>query len=451
MIKTRKCTEFASFGICLPVVCSAKPVSTRLPALTETSVSGSIPRIYLDTFLPEERALKSAQTKFVFSERWRSTNDERHRSCEQVWRDWIEPMKKLILAVAVCALYVVSTSAQLSPGARKGLWRAQWITAPDTAQRDAVVLYFRKIIHLERVPEHFVVQVSADNQFILSANQREVGRGPARVTSPIGNTKPTISHPFLHAGRNELAATVWNFGVSTPACSDHRSHGISTARRNGFRKRLRIRMQVGKWKRKKEYAFCRILLNFSGTTTSPSLRSTHRRRLLRLGSGTMQHVRGESGRVPFRLEMRSSAERCCRTSTGNLCRTRCPPCKWRSSLSDESCAAPELSYSARLSAESRWKFRAHATVTLLLDHSQLTTAYPELTLSHGAKSAVAPYRTRRPWSMRREKKAIETTLQENISWVSAMNSCRTERSRRRFVPLGWRTWRYLQLDITDRR
>src|SRR6266566_4715946 len=84
-------------------------------------------------------------------------------------------------ACAFVALLLVATnvSAQLPPEALKGLWHAQWITSPNAPQRDSVVLHFRKMFELAQIPEHFVAHVSADNQFILWVNQKEVGRGPA--------------------------------------------------------------------------------------------------------------------------------------------------------------------------------------------------------------------------------------------------------------------------------
>src|SRR5436305_10053707 len=86
-----------------------------------------------------------------------------------------------IPACAVVSLMwlAMNSAAQLPPQALKGLWHAEWITSPTAPQRDTVVLHFRKAIQLSGIPHHFVVHVSADTQFILWVNQKEVGRGPA--------------------------------------------------------------------------------------------------------------------------------------------------------------------------------------------------------------------------------------------------------------------------------
>ena len=94
----------------------------------------------------------------------------------------IQNMKtKYLMFTSLALLLMCATNAfaQLPPEALKGLWKAQWITSPSAPQRDIVVLHFRKVFEISQVPEHFVVHVSADNQFLLSVNQHEVGRGPA--------------------------------------------------------------------------------------------------------------------------------------------------------------------------------------------------------------------------------------------------------------------------------
>jgi len=92
-------------------------------------------------------------------------------------------------------------------------WKAQWITAPGAAERDCVVLHFRKVVELGTAPTRFLVDVSADNQFILYVNGREAGRGPSR--SDLGHWRYETYDigPMLHVGKNILAATVWHFGT----------------------------------------------------------------------------------------------------------------------------------------------------------------------------------------------------------------------------------------------
>src|SRR5579884_2506271 len=78
-------------------------------------------------------------------------------------------------------------------------WDASWITASDAPQRDSVVLRFRKIINLAQKPEHFVVHVSADNQFLLYVNEQWVGFGPAHSDLAHWRYETYDLAPFLRA------------------------------------------------------------------------------------------------------------------------------------------------------------------------------------------------------------------------------------------------------------
>src|SRR5882724_8457410 len=128
--------------------------------------------------------------------------------------------------------------AQTPPEMARYVWSAQWITSSDSPQRDQAVLHFRKSIDLAQKPEHFVVQESADNQFILYVNEQWVGAGPAK--SDLGHWRYETYDigRLLRPGKNVLAAVVWNFGVLTPLAqiSDRTGfvlHGASEAERVG--------------------------------------------------------------------------------------------------------------------------------------------------------------------------------------------------------------------------
>ncbi len=78
---------------------------------------------------------------------------------------------------------------------------------------DSAVLRFRKVVDLAQPVAHFMVNVSADNQFILYVNGKEAGRGPSRGDLGHWRYETYDIAALLHAGRNTLAATVWHFGA----------------------------------------------------------------------------------------------------------------------------------------------------------------------------------------------------------------------------------------------
>ena len=117
------------------------------------------------------------------------------------------------LVAQVAANSAIEVPPPINPDLLNKTWTAQWITCPDAPERDAFVFHFRKVIELQNVPQHFIVHVSADNQFLLHVNQKRVGSGPARGDLAHWRFETYDLAPFLHSGRNVLAATVWGFGT----------------------------------------------------------------------------------------------------------------------------------------------------------------------------------------------------------------------------------------------
>ena len=95
-------------------------------------------------------------------------------------------------------------------------WHAQWIAAPDDNGNTAGVFHFRKTVSLAARPSHFVVRVSADNRYRLQVNGVEVSTGPARGDLMHWRYETVDLAPWLKAGTNVLAATVWNWGEFRP-------------------------------------------------------------------------------------------------------------------------------------------------------------------------------------------------------------------------------------------
>ena len=90
---------------------------------------------------------------------------------------------------------------------------------------------------------------------------------------------------------------------------------------------------------------------------------------------------------------------------------------------------------------------AHSRVSLLLDRTHLTTAYPELTVSGGAKSTIRLTYAEALVDVNGEKGNRNQVTGKRI--VGIFDEFLPDGSTgRRFMPLGWRTWRYLELDIS---
>src|SRR5580704_1250479 len=116
--------------------------------------------------------------------------------------------------IVIIVLFDVPLARSQAPTNRRSkYWNAQWITAPEAPQRDETVLHFKKIIELSERPQHYYVDVSADNQFAFRVNQQRAGNGPSRADLAHWRYETYDLAPLLRPGKNVFAATVWNFGT----------------------------------------------------------------------------------------------------------------------------------------------------------------------------------------------------------------------------------------------
>lgn len=122
--------------------------------------------------------------------------------------------------IAIAAGFAIFTSCAL--GQENGAstprphWSAQWISHPTAPLREPITLHFKKSLEVASVPAHFLIHVSADNRFVLYLNGQRVGDGPARGDLAHWRYETFDLAPMLKAGTNVLAATVWNFGIYAP-------------------------------------------------------------------------------------------------------------------------------------------------------------------------------------------------------------------------------------------
>lgn len=116
-------------------------------------------------------------------------------------------MKHFLIALFV--LLTTNNYAQ-SPDAADQHWNSSWIAAPNDPGSEYGVYYFRKSINLNNKPASYTVHVSADNRYKLYVNGTLVSLGPARGDTYFWNYETVDLAPWLVAGKNIIAALVWN-------------------------------------------------------------------------------------------------------------------------------------------------------------------------------------------------------------------------------------------------
>jgi len=89
---------------------------------------------------------------------------------------------------------------------------------------------------------------------------------------------------------------------------------------------------------------------------------------------------------------------------------------------------------------------AHTKATVLIDNSHLTTAYPELTVTDGRGATVRLTYAEALIDDKGEKGNRNEIAGKHIQGIFD-EFLPDGAANRIFLPLGWKTWRYLQLDI----
>ena len=305
------------------------------------------------------------------------------------------------------------------------------------------MLHFRKRLELDQVPQHFLVHVSADNQFLLYVNQQRVGLGPNRSDLPHWKFATYDIAPMLHPGKNVLAATVWNFGV--------RSALAQISDRTAF-----LLQGDGEVERAADTDASWEVEQDKGLQTLPTPAAVRRfyyvgepgeridagafdwswkaepdpqhpwKQALPIGNGTPRGVELQNNNwqlmpdslPPMQLEL---------APAGHV--VRASGIEAPSGFPEQAFAVPP-----------------HSKVTVLIDSSHLTTAYPELTVSGGAGAKVRLTYTEALVDDQGEKGNRNQIEGKHI--VGMVDEFLPDGAdKRSFMPLAWRTWRYLQLDF----
>ncbi|HWC97459.1 MAG TPA: alpha-L-rhamnosidase C-terminal domain-containing protein [Candidatus Sulfopaludibacter sp.] len=330
-------------------------------------------------------------------------------------------------------------------------WTAHWISVPNAPETGYGVYHFRRTVTLAAKPERFLVHASGDNRYQLFVNGVRVAFGPARGDLFHWRYESTDVAPHLHAGPNTFAAVVWNFGELAPEAQMTFQTGFLL---QGDTPAERAADTGANWKCLHNPAY------------SP----------IEFTSGQMHgyYVAGPGDRVdaahyPWGWETAafddSQWPSAVALSVAAGREASDPHSRWMlvpRSIPAEA-QAPERLQRVRgatgipqpasfpLHPESL-HIPANTHATLLLDQNWLTTAYPELTVSGGQGAVVRmryaeslflpPAGPRRVMEKgNRDEVAGKTFLGNRDEFIADGGAAR------RFQPLWWRTYRYLELDI----
>jgi alpha-L-rhamnosidase len=344
----------------------------------------------------------------------------------------------LLTMAGAIALGVSEAAAQEKAATR---WKAQWITAAGVAERDQVVLHFRKVLELAAVPAKFAVDVSADNQFILYVNGREAGRGPSRADLGHWRYETYDLGPLLHAGKNVLAATVWHWG--TPAAIAQMSE------RTGFLLHGTGALEAladtdASWDVEEETGITALRPKVNGYFAAEP------------------GVRMDGAKIDWYAASEKSGDGAWKKAVtlgrGALREEQDAPNNWQlvadglPAMEMKEVAAGKVARSgcAALSGKfprEGFTLAARSKCSVLIDNGELTTGYPVLTVGEGRGATIRATYAEALVDGKGEKGNRNQIEGKHIAGVLDEFLPGGGESKREFSPLGWRTWRYLQLDL----
>lgn len=113
-------------------------------------------------------------------------------------------MKRTLLSIACIFLVALSALAQ---NIKEG-----WIAVPGSSAEGYGVYKFRKDINVATTSRPMRIWITGDNRYKLFINGRIASIGPARSDIRHWNCEEVDIAPYLHSGRNTVAAVVWNEG-----------------------------------------------------------------------------------------------------------------------------------------------------------------------------------------------------------------------------------------------
>jgi alpha-L-rhamnosidase len=316
-------------------------------------------------------------------------------------------------------------------------WTAKWIAAAGAPPNDYGVYHFRRTVNLPAKPERFLVHASGDNRYQLFVNGARVAFGPARGDLFHWRYETLDVAAHLKPGPNVFAAIVWNFGEMAPEAQVTLQTGFLLQGDSAAERAIDTGTT---WKSLRNAAY------------SP----------IEFTSGQMHgyYVAGPGDRVaaaryPWGWETEAfddpawPAAAVLGVAAGREASD--PHSRWMlvpRSIPAEEQRSERLQVIRKTTGipqpthEEALRVPANTHATLLLDQTYLTTAYPELTVSAGKDSLIR---------LRYAEALFPKTNRDEIEgkqFIGNYDEFLTDGgAARRFQPLWWRTYRYLELDI----
>ncbi len=343
----------------------------------------------------------------------------------------------LLSLSAVCAL----AANDINPKLSGEWWPSRWISCNDGSAGGYGVWHFRKSFDLAAVPSEFVIDISADNRYILYVNGERVATGPAKGDLFNWNVDVLDIAPYLKAGRNVLAVEVWNSGDAKPIAQFTMRKGELLVQGNSDASEI---------------------VNTSGEGWVCLHNQAYSPNELTYYTGPLECV--DFAKYPWGWERpgyddskwgaaaagMQAAAKGARDYPGRpLVQTAIPQMEYTpQSFARVRCASGAEVPSGFLNGASPVTVPAGTKAEMLLDQGCLTTGYPVLTASGGRNATITlSYSESLYLAAEGEQKGDRNQIEGKYFRGTADKVICDGGAGRTFSPLWWRTWRYLKVEV----
>lgn len=358
---------------------------------------------------------------------------------------------KLILFLNLVLFSIAIIQAQtvkVNPKLLKNTWPAYWITARAAQQKEYGIYHFRKNFKLNAIPSSFPIHLSGDNRYRFFVNGVPICSGPARGDLFNWFFETVDIAPFLMEGNNTVAAIVWNMGQLAPVAQvsnqtalliqgDTEAEQIVNSdstwkviRSSAYtptsldnQERLKAYMVVGPGDRvdagKYDWGWQETNYNDSNWQNAEQIAHAEP-----VGHGTDNRWTLAPRTIPL---MQEKLERFLKVRRASVIKVNESFTKGHNSIT----------------------IPANQTVSILLDFNAVTAAYPELTVSAGIGSTVKLTYAESLFDAQGNKGNRDDIENKEIKGNYDIFLPDGGKNRK-FRPLWFRAFRYLQLDITTK-
>lgn len=354
-----------------------------------------------------------------------------------------------LLSLSLGTVYAQFGPPTGEPDVMNKRWHAYWITVPSATNDGYGVYLFRKTIELASKPNKYLIHVSADNRYKLFINEKLVSLGPARGDIEHWNYESVDIAPYLKAGKNIVAAQVWNEGEFKPEAQiTFRTAFIlqgSTSAESAVNTN-------SSWLCEKDNSYAPLRFNVrayyvSGAGEirnmateiknwqSESFNDSQWQKAKQIGSGVPKNILGAFGTM----------------SGWMLVPSIIPQMEMKDErLGKVVLAEGGATIPANFPAEKKdVSFPANVSIKVILDQNYLTNAYPNLIFSGGKNATISISYAEAMYGANQSKGNRNEIQGKNF--IGRTDSLISDGSNlQKFTTLTYRTYRYIQLKIVTK-